>query len=92
MVITHSPAATGRYIGSPSFLVLPDGEYLAAHDFFGPGSGEYSSGITRVFASKDRGKSWAFRCEVRGAFWSVLFARRGAVYPTKENEKIARMA
>jgi len=80
VVITHSLAPTGRYIGSPSFLVLPDGEYLASHDFFGPGSGEQSSGITRIFSSKDRGKSWEFRSEVRGAFWSVLFAHRGAVY------------
>ncbi len=80
IIVTHSPAATGRYIGSPSLAVLPNGEYIASHDFFGPGSEEYRSGITRVFASKDGGKSWEFRSEVRDAFWPVLFVHQGDLY------------
>lgn len=36
VIIDHSPASSGRYVGSPSLAVLPDGTYVASHDFFGP--------------------------------------------------------
>ena len=35
ILISHSPAASGRYIGSPNLAHLPNGDYVAAHDFFG---------------------------------------------------------
>ncbi len=38
VVIDHSPARTGQYIGSPSIAILPDGSYVASHDLFGAGS------------------------------------------------------
>ena len=38
VVIDYSPAKSRQYIGSPSLAVLPNGEYVASHDFFGPGS------------------------------------------------------
>lgn len=91
VVIDHSPAASGRYIGSPSIVVLPDGDYLASHDFFGPNSGSKKCATTVVFRSADRGATWHRRSEVRCAFWSNLFVHRGAVYlmgTTGENGRI----
>ena len=38
VVIHHSYAATGLYIGSPSLALLPDGAYLASLDLCGPAS------------------------------------------------------
>ena len=37
-VIAHSPASDKKYLGSPSICILPSGNYVASHDFFGPGS------------------------------------------------------
>ena len=38
IVIHHSPASTKRYVGCPSIVVLPTGEYVASHSYFGPGA------------------------------------------------------
>src|SRR5512138_3152415 len=38
VVIDHRPASSGLYIGSPSLVVLTNGDYLASHDLFGPKS------------------------------------------------------
>ena len=91
VVIDHSPAASGRYIGSPSIVILPDGNYLASHDFFGPESGSKTCATTAIFRSTDRGATWHKRAEVQCAFWSNLLVHRGAVYlmgTTGENGKI----
>ena len=80
VVIAHSPAASGRYIGSPSLALLPDGAYVASHDLFGPKSGSRSQGITHVFRSEDKGKTWSHVARLRGQFWSSLFVHRGALY------------
>ena len=77
VVITHQAAATRQYLGSPALAILPSGEYLASHDFFGPGS---SRDRTQLFASSDRGQSWKLRSSLVGQWWSSLFVHRGAVY------------
>ncbi len=80
VVIEHSPASSGLYIGSPSLAVLKDGDYMASHDFFGPKSAEFQSARTAVFRSKDRGKSWSKTATIEGQFWSTLFTHHGALY------------
>ncbi len=80
VVIDHSPASSGRYIGSPSIVILPDGNYLASHDLFGPKSDENSCATTMVFLSTNRGRSWHKQAELRCDFWSNLFVHHGAVY------------
>ena len=80
VVIDHSPASSGQYIGSPSIAILPDGDYVASHDFFGPKSTEHQSARSAVFRSHDRGRTWRKISEIQGAFWSSLFVHRGALY------------
>lgn len=80
VVITHQPPSTGLYIGSPSIAVLPNGDYVASHDFFGPESSEHRIGVSRVYTSRDRGVTWTRISEIRGAFWSSLFVHRGDLY------------
>ena len=75
--IAHSPASSGIYIGSPGIVILPDGTYVASHDFFGPKSREHHSAITAIFRSQDRGKTWKQVSQIDGAFWSSLFVHRG---------------
>jgi len=80
IVITHSPATSGLYIGSPSLAILTNGDYVASHDFFGPNSGEFQEARTILFSSADQGKTWKKLSEVHGAFWSSLFLNQGFLY------------
>ena len=80
VVISHSPASSRIYIGSPSIAVLPGGDYVASHDEFGPGSLEHKRAVSRVFRSGDRGRTWKKAATVEGAFWCKLFVHRGALY------------
>ena len=77
VVIDRSPDPSRVYIGSPSIAVLPSGEYLASHDFFGPGT---TNSQTAVFASKDRGATWRKVATLDGQWWSTLFVHRNALY------------
>lgn len=79
-VIHHSPASSGLYIGSPSLCVLSDGNYLASHDLFGPGSKEHELAKGRLYRSTDKGKSWSHVTDFEGFFWQGLFVHRGAAY------------
>jgi hypothetical protein len=80
IVIDHSPASSGIYIGSPSLAVLPGGDYVASHDEFGPKSTEQTQAVSRVFRSADRGQTWKKISTIDGQFWSTLFVHRGALY------------
>jgi len=80
VVIDHSPASSGIYIGSPSLAVLPNGHYVASHDEFGPKTTEHSRAVSHIFQSRDRGASWKKIASIDGAFWSTLFTHRGALY------------
>ena len=80
VVIEHSPAASGIYIGSPSLAVLTNGDYVASHDEFGPKSTEHQLAVSHIFQSRDRGKHWKRIATIHGAFWSTLFVHRGALY------------
>ncbi|HWH68117.1 MAG TPA: sialidase family protein, partial [Candidatus Sulfotelmatobacter sp.] len=80
VVVDYSPAASGLYIGSPSLVVLTNGDYLAAHDFFGPKSREFEAPVTAVFRSANRGETWQPLARLSGQFWSSLFVHRGAAY------------
>lgn len=80
VVVTHSPAASSKYIGSPSIAVLENGDYVASHDFFGPNSNEHVKATSQVFRSSNRGKRWQKIATIDGAFWSKLFVHRGQLY------------
>jgi len=80
VVIDHQPAASGKYVGSPSIVILPGGDYVASHDVFGPKSSYRERAVTRVFRSTDRGKTWEHLSDIDGQLWSTLFVHRGALY------------
>lgn len=80
VVIDYSPASSRLYVGSPGIAVLPNGDYLAKLDLFGPASGEGESALTRVLRSRDRGKTWARVAEMRGMYWATIFVHKGDCY------------
>ena len=77
VVIDHSPVSSRQYIGSPGIAILPDGELVASHDLFGPGS---TTDTTVVFSSSDKGSHWQKRAELKGQWWSTLFVHNNALY------------
>ncbi len=79
-VVAYQPTDTEKYIGSPSLVILPNGDYLASHDFFGPQSSEWQQAETVIYRSRDKGKSWKKISTIRGAFWSSLFVHKGELY------------
>lgn len=80
VVVDYSAASTTIYLGSPSICILSNGNYLVSHDLFGPGSTQQTQGITRLFLSTDKGKTWKKQAEIKGQFWSGLFTHKNAVY------------
>jgi hypothetical protein len=80
VVIAHSPKSTGIYLGTPGIAVLADGAYIAKCDEFGPRSTETTRGVSHVFRSDDRGKTWHKISSVQGLYWANLFVHRGALY------------
>lgn len=80
VVIAHSPQHSGKYIGSPSLAVMPDGSYIASHDFFGPQSNEHVRAASRIYRSSNKGKAWELIAEIDGAFWSKLFIHQSKLY------------
>lgn len=84
VVIDHSPASSGVYIGSPSLAVLPNGKYIASHDGFGP---NHEFGRTYIFESDDAGESWQPLSQVDGQGASTLFSHEGSLYLFGTGEK-----
>lgn len=80
VVVNHIPASTKVFIGSPSICILPNGDYVASHDHFGPATTEHSEALTAVYKSTNRGKSWTKIAEIHGQFWSNLFVHQNALY------------
>ena len=80
VVVAHSPASTGLYIGSPSLCVLPNGDYLASHDLFGPNSKEFERPNSRIYRSTDKGQTWNQLAEINGQFWSKLFIHQKGLF------------
>jgi len=78
VVVDHAPVSTERYMPSPSIVALPNGTYVLSHDY-GSFDHNQSPDVVRVFASKDRGRSWTLLSEVAGR-WDTLFHHRGALY------------
>jgi hypothetical protein len=77
IVIDHIPASTRVYIGSPSIAVWTNGDYVATHDFFGPGS---TRDYMAVFRSSNRGTDWNRIGLITNQYWSTLFEHHGALY------------
>ena len=79
-IITHSSARSGKYIGSPSIAVLPDGTYVVSHDFFGPKANHTVAASSVVFLSKDKGKTWQKISDIKPLFWGKLFVHNEKLY------------
>lgn len=80
IVVSHMPKSESIYLGSPSICVLPNGDYIASYDWFGPNGGSPRSGQTFIFRSQDKGATWIRICTIDGQFWSNVFLFRNNLY------------
>ncbi len=88
--IAYSPASTVIYLGSPAITILPNGNYLSSHDYFGGGSSQNTLGQTFLYASTNRGTNWSRlgqmnqmvsgTADTNGCFWNHIFQMNGALY------------
>jgi hypothetical protein len=76
-VLAFSPASTKVYLGSPSIVVLPNGNYVASYDTFGPSS---NSDTATLLVSSDKGRSWRTLTALHGQYWSSLFVLKDILY------------
>jgi hypothetical protein len=79
VVINYRPSADSLYIGSPSICILPNGNYVVSHDFFGPRTRNQMS-IVSFFLSKDQGYHWELISQIEGQMWSQLFMHDSLLY------------
>ncbi|WP_145290423.1 hypothetical protein [Pirellulimonas nuda] len=79
-VVNHFPRSSGEYVGSPSIVILPNGDYVASHDRFGPSSSFNTSSKTEVFRSTDQGLTWSPSATLQGQAWSNLFTQGNDLY------------
>lgn len=82
VVLGHIPAADKIYLGSPSICILPNGDYLASNDFFGPNKAARIGGVpvTRIYKSSDKGKTWHTLTDIVGQYMANLFVHNNEVY------------
>ncbi len=78
-------ARTKTYPGSPSIVLLPGGELLASHDYFGPGCPANQPGtgcLSSLYRSEDDGQSWALAGSVPSlkGIGDIVAADNGALY------------
>jgi len=75
VVIHNAPAISHEYIGSPSIVIMPDGTYIASHDYFGKKLSD-----TYIYMSGDRGDSWTPIAKLESLTWATLFNRGKELY------------
>ena len=75
IVIHNSLTVSHEYVGSPSIVIMPDGTYVASHDYFG-----HKLSDTYVYISKDRGRSWTSVAKLASLTWATLFCRGEELY------------
>ena len=78
VVIDVSPDFDHIHIGSPSIEIMPDGTYVASHDFFGDSPETDRS--TFIFESRDRGASWKKIGRIPRQQGAYLFYAQGALW------------
>ncbi len=78
-VVNYSSDPVNQYLMSPSLIILPDGTYIANHEYGGPWSSGHAK-ETLIFRSTDQGRSWRQIATVYDQFWSSTFYHNDALY------------
>ena len=85
--IHHVAAATKRYVGCPSIVVLPSGSYIASHSYFGHGATNTDS---FVYRSDDKGATWRRIAEIHKQSRGTYGGRRVHAALRAEGRAVSR--
>lgn len=80
-VVHHSPKTSGESIGSPSIVIMPNGDYLVSLSFSSielRDRGDIHN--TAIYKSTDKGESLQLQAKINNQRWSTLFYHRDALY------------
>ena len=80
VVVEHSRADSKIFLGSPSIVILPTGEYIASLDYFGSGKSSLNGNYTMIKTSIDEGKTWKTLTSMSNIYWGNLFYHNNALY------------
>lgn len=76
-IIAQSSDPLITHYASPSIVILPDGSYVASHDW----SGKAISGIhISIHKSYDKGKTWRLLTIIQDIRWANLFIHKNELY------------
>jgi len=81
--LRYQDPRTNTYLGSPSLVLLPNGDMLASHDYFGPGCPGDPVGkgnLSSLYRSADDGATWHNISHISGLIWGNLFIHREYLY------------
>lgn len=81
IVVTHEPASSGVFVGAPSILVIPNGDYMVSLNYTQVRLGDRGDvHRTSVFTSTDKGETWELISEINPQRWSTIFYHLGDLY------------
>ncbi|TDU81670.1 BNR repeat-like domain-containing protein [Prosthecobacter fusiformis] len=76
IVISKSPDFENIYVSSPSIAILPDGTYIASHNWAGKTD---LARTTAILSSKDKGNTWTTLADFP-FLWANVFVHKGDLY------------
>ncbi|MCC6681952.1 MAG: hypothetical protein IT445_13715 [Phycisphaeraceae bacterium] len=78
VVIAHIAASNDYKYNSPSIVIMPNGDYVAAHDV--TGNNAPTPNPTYVYRSTDQGLTWTKVSTVSNLIWANLYVHNGDLY------------
>lgn len=85
----RTDSSKSYFFSDPEIVVLPNGDYVAAHALAGSASNSATSGTTSLFRSSDKGATWAALGSVPDMLRGSLFVSGTALYLIGANKDVA---
>jgi hypothetical protein len=79
-VVTHLPATSEHYLGSPCIVIMPNGKYVVSYDINSWDKSVPLYDKTVIFESSNKGKTWTKLTELMTQHWSTLFYHNNSLY------------
>jgi hypothetical protein len=88
-VIRHLPASTRTYLGSPSIVISPEGDYIVSMDLNSWDGERVEDEYTAIYRSADKGNSWEKLSKIKTQHWSSMFYHKEELYILGVKEKFS---
>ena len=78
VVLARRLGTSKIYLGSPSIVILPNGDYISSFQQYGFGAA--GKQFTFFYRSADKGKTWEFQSRAERMLYARLFVHGGKLY------------